>query len=192
MKLERFGVPCAVCGAMSFVTKTYLDQGRGKFCSHACSAKFHKPSKRGRNVAESEGPKARSHLREYNSWSAMRHRCTNPKHHKFSAYGAAGVTICDSWNSFQNFLRDMGPRPDGTTLDRIDGKKGYSKENCRWATAEQQNRNVRTNVRVKYKGKEYLAVDLATELGISQALLRYRIRAGWAECDISKPPRHKN
>lgn len=80
----------------------------------------------------------------YSTWLNMKQRCNNPKNTNYPKYGGRGIKLCDSWNeSFTAFLADMGEKPKGTTLDRIDGNLGYSKENCRWADIKTQNRNVR-------------------------------------------------
>lgn len=80
----------------------------------------------------------------YGTWYSMKARCYNPKSISFKWYGQRGVTVCDRWrDSFSNFLEDMGERPEGKTLDRIDFNKGYSKENCRWATPQEQRTNQR-------------------------------------------------
>ena len=79
----------------------------------------------------------------YNTWRAMRERCTNPNHIKYSNYGGRGIVICKSWKKFVSFLRDMGERPEGMTLDRIDGNKGYNPKNCKWSTLSEQNKNRR-------------------------------------------------
>lgn len=77
----------------------------------------------------------------YKSWDAMIQRCTNENSTSYPRYGGSGVTVCDEWRSFVAFHSDMGDRPEGTSLDRIDSNLGYYKENCRWATEVQQARN---------------------------------------------------
>lgn len=79
----------------------------------------------------------------YTSWMSMRMRCNNPNAPKYSIYGGRGITICDHWDSFENFLADMGERPEGTTLDRVNPDGNYEPANCRWATVKEQNNNKR-------------------------------------------------
>lgn len=79
----------------------------------------------------------------YRSWLKMKSRCENPRNLKYPEYGGRGITVCRRWRKFENFLADMGERPRGRTLDRLDGNKGYSRRNCRWATARQQRLNRR-------------------------------------------------
>ena len=79
----------------------------------------------------------------YNTWQTMVRRCVDPRYAPYPYYGGQGVTVCDRWRTFENFLSDMGERPEGMTLDRIDNTKGYSPDNCRWATNQQQYQNKR-------------------------------------------------
>ncbi len=79
----------------------------------------------------------------YRSWNSMRSRCLNPKRNCYHRYGGDGITVCDRWALFANFLADMGERPEGTTLDRINNAGNYEPGNCRWATPKQQRSNMR-------------------------------------------------
>ena len=79
----------------------------------------------------------------YRSWASMIQRCTNEKRHNYAYYGGRGITVCVRWRDFDAFLADMGERPDGTTLDRIDNEGNYEPGNCEWATPKQQSNNRR-------------------------------------------------
>lgn len=77
----------------------------------------------------------------YKVWDSMHQRCTNPNSTSYKRYGALGLTVCAQWGEFENFLQDMGERPAGLSIDRIDNSKGYEPGNCRWATPRQQRMN---------------------------------------------------
>jgi hypothetical protein len=83
--------------------------------------------------------------REYNSWDNMIQRCSNPHRNSFKSYGAKGVRVCERWKIFSNFYQDMGPRPEGYTLDRINPFGQYEPINCRWVDKKTQLQNTRRN-----------------------------------------------
>jgi hypothetical protein len=114
---------------------------------------------------------------EYASWQHMVNRCQNPKTDCFENYGGRGITVCDRWaTSFENFRADMGPRPSlAHTLDRIDNEKGYSPDNCRWATRRVQLCNRRNARLVSIGGETKTITEWAESLGISRNTLTYRL-----------------
>jgi hypothetical protein len=113
----------------------------------------------------------------YKTWNCMIMRCHNPKRHNYPKYGGRGIEVCKEWReSFQTFLSDMGPRPVGMTLDRIDSNGNYTKENCRWATAKEQSRNRRDNRLAILKGQTMFAPDVARAIGVHEGTVYRWIR----------------
>ena len=128
---------------------------------------------------------------ERNSWEGMISRCHRQSDQAFVCYGGRGIAVCQRWReSFEAFLADMGPRPDGTSIDRIDNDGDYEPGNCRWATPKEQSRNTRTVKRVVYEGQEVTMRDLAERLGLSANTLWQRIDRGWPENRWHEPPGH--
>lgn len=131
----------------------------------------------------------------YGSWENMRARCLNPNSPAYQLYGGRGVTICDRWSDFAAFLADMGDRPAGATLDRIDVDGNYEPDNCRWATPRQQALNTRRNVRWTHGGETLTISEWADRLGVNKTTLRMRVsRDGWtvAQALTIKPnPEHR-
>jgi hypothetical protein len=129
---------------------------------------------------------------EYRAWCAMLQRCYNPNNRAYARYGGRGVQVCDDWIlSFDAFLSDMGCRPSSAhSIERLDNDGGYDKDNCVWATREEQQRNNRRNVILEFNGKQQTAVEWANECGIPASTLYSRIRLGWsAERALTKGSR---
>ena len=116
------------------------------------------------------------HPYTYRSWKAMQERCTSPRHHRYRHYAGRGISIDPRWRDFRNFLQDMGERPLGMTIDRIDNDGDYRKENCRWATMVEQRHSRRepkldlakvTEI-IRRRAMGQRPVDIARDFGISQ------------------------
>lgn len=119
-----------------------------------------------------------SNSAEYRTWTGLRQRCNNPNHPKFKHYGARGIVVCERWNnSFENFLADMGERPPGCSIDRIDNDGPYSPENCQWATSLQQRHNQRPSHRekkIEAFGVSGSANFVAKTFGLNSSAVLYR------------------
>jgi hypothetical protein len=109
----------------------------------------------------------------------MRARCLRPAHKSYDYYGGRGIKFCERWDSFENFLADMGERPAGMTLDRIDSDGHYGPENCRWSPPLAQGRNRRGIQKITVDGMELGMSEWAERLGVKTGVIFYRIRAGW-------------
>jgi len=123
------------------------------------------------------------------SWQAMRNRCLCEGSADYARYGGAGVTITPRWDDYLVFLSDMGERPTGKTLDRIDVTRGYEPDNCRWATPKQQGRNRHRTVWLTANGKRQSITDWADELGFLPITLYKRHVAGWSDADVVNTPK---
>jgi len=112
----------------------------------------------------------------YTTWEGIKQRCHNPNDKGYKNYGGRGITVCDRWkNSFENFFKDMGVKPKGLTLERIENDKGYSKENCKWATMKQQASNRRNSRFITYNGETKIMTEWARQYGLSRGVLWQRI-----------------
>lgn len=113
------------------------------------------------------------------TYQDMKGRCYNEKTKQFKNYGARGIVVCDRWmESFENFIEDMGLKPDGLTIDRIENNGNYEPGNCRWATPAEQRENQRNCNYIEFKGERKLLRSFAIEFNISEATLLYRIKKG--------------
>lgn len=121
----------------------------------------------------------------HRTWMKMLSRCNSPINRDYPSYGGRGIKVCDRWqgrDGFPNFLEDMGDKPSTLhSIDRIDNNKGYSKDNCRWATPTQQNRNTRRNLMIEYRGEIKTLAEWSESIGVSYKILRQRLaRDKWS------------
>lgn len=137
------------------------------YCGQKCAA-----------VGE-RGTHLRSESAEYRVWSGVKERCTNPKKRNYRFYGGRGIKVCERWQSFENFLEDMGPRPSSRhTIERDNNDGDYEPGNCRWATRVEQTRNRKITKHVTFRGQILPLAEWCERLDVSydrmKALLRKR------------------
>ena len=118
----------------------------------------------------------------YSRWCDIKTRCTNHNRTYSHRYADRGIKMCDRWaNSFESFLEDMGHPPEGMTIDRIDNERGYSKENCRWATMREQAANTSRNRRITISGESMIVMDASRRFGVSQYTIYNRLNRGLSD-----------
>lgn len=116
----------------------------------------------------------------YRAWRSMASRCNNPKNKRYKDYGGRGISIYERWNNFENFYKDMGVKPKGKSLDRIDNDKGYEPSNCKWSTPTEQLNNTRKNIYIIYKGITKTVPEWGRYLGIKPCTIHTRIKREWS------------
>lgn len=168
------------CGQTSIVATRELRTGDTKSCG--CWNRDTAAARRRTHGA--------SYSREYVSWANMWQRCTNPKHPSYPRYGGRGITICERWRSFANFLADMGPRPPDLTIERTDNDGHYTPENCVWDTRKRQGRNKSNNKRLPYQGVAVAMAEAVERSGAADYFcVRGRLNRGWdADRALQTPP----
>lgn len=154
------------CGTTKLVSSTDLLHGEAKSCG--CFR---------REVKRTHG---RVYSGEYGSWDKMIQRCRNPNTVSFHRYGGRGIKVCERWRLFENFLADMGERPAGMSLDRIDNDGHYEPGNCRWATRTEQSRNMSRNRLLTFNGETMPVSAWAEKLRLPRKVLEGRLRNGWS------------
>lgn len=130
----------------------------------------------------------------HNCWVNIKQRCENPKASGYSKYGAKGIRLCDRWRSFENFLADMGERPTGMTIDRIENSKGYEPGNCRWATQRQQQNNRSNNTHITFNDETLTIMEWSRRTGFGRTTIIHRLDdLGWSvEEALTVPPDYGN
>jgi len=173
------------CGKEKFVGGYTLIKGETKSCG--CN----------RNAAISIGHTIHgqssnaTRTREYRSWSHMKARCFCSTDHDFHHYGGRGITVCERWLDFRNFLEDMGPCPAKFTIERIDNDGNYDPSNCRWASRLDQGNNRRTNRNLTFNGESKSVSEWCRELGLNLSRIKSRLHLGWTtERALTKPARY--
>ncbi len=162
------------CGEQRVVAGTGLRAGRNKSCG----------CKSPRFTSERIITHGKSSSRVYLIWRGMLARCSAASKGKTrKLYYEKGITVCDRWQMFENFLADMGEPPESHSIDRIDGTKGYFPENCRWATSKIQANNTVANHIITANGLTMTAAMWAEKTGIKPNTIIYRIRRGWSPED---------
>jgi len=129
--------------------------------------------------------------RVHGIWRNMRARCRNPRNHAYKHYGARGISVCERWNQFENFLEDMGHPPDGCSLEGIDNSGPYAPHNCVWATQFTQMSNTRRNVFLELNNKKLTISQWARELGFTFNLIKGRLNRGWTIQETLSTPRNR-
>lgn len=140
-KRSRFVCQCS-CGTTKAIASNHILSGNTISCGCFNNEQRKTMNVKHGHVSIENGKQILS--REYISWRQMKQRCYNPVYAPYKHYGGRGITVCEEWrNDFSQFLKDMGPRPENTSIDRIDNDKGYSPKNCQWASRSDQNKNRR-------------------------------------------------
>lgn len=132
-----------------------------------------------------------THHPDYALWQTMKQRCQNANRQGYERYGGRGIRVCEAWvNSFEQFLRDMGPRPKGAKIERIDNDGPYAPENCRWATSHEQMQNTHRTHKIAPFGRSCTIGEAARIWGIPRSRLYQRLKLGWSpEQAVTTPVR---
>lgn len=171
-KLRKWNCVCE-CGGSAVVATNKLTSGHTRSCG--CIAAEVRRNNGKLNLEHGRGHGVKDLT--YRSWTSMRERC-RPNYKKAEHYFDRGIRMAERWNSFENFLADMGERGIGETLDRIDVNGNYEPGNCRWASAKTQQRNRRNTNYLQFKDGERIAMDVADEIGVKKAAMQYFLTVG--------------
>jgi hypothetical protein len=184
MNDRRYYLKCLCnCGNIAYVTPYQFKSGAVKSCG--CLKKISANRKDGRSTHEL-----------YGMWFQMISRCENPDNHKYKDYGKRGISVCEEWHNFWNFVSwsdSVGGRPNGYTIDRIDVNGNYEPNNCRWASSKTQSLNKRSNRIITFNNQSKPLHEWALDIGISDQSLAKRIDKGWSlEKALTLPPQKGN
>lgn len=122
----------------------------------------------------------------YMRWGQMVQRCTNPNHPRYADYGGRGITVCERWLDFKNFLADMGEPPEGKVLDRLDNDKGYTKDNCAWVSLAASALNRRSVQKIEFDGKSLTKSEWAKATGLNLSTIYRRLERNLPLAEVFK------
>lgn len=162
------------CGMLAFATSTNLINEKVKSCGCLKKELLTVHGHASRQVKSST----------YSVWRGVIDRCTNPKQAAYQDYGGRGIKVCERWLKFENFLADMGERPEGKELDRKNNDGDYEPNNCRWVTHRSNMNNTRRNVYITHEGKTRTLSQWARKTGMNRNTLKARIRMGWSISEV--------
>lgn len=166
------------CGQSTVVIGQLLRNGKTRSCG--CL----RAERAAETATKHGGYVGRKPTRTMRIWKNMIQRTSNPNCPVYSRYGGAGINVYKTWQTFEGFVADMGEAPDGLTLERVDNSKGYSPDNCRWASYAEQSRNKSNTKLLTLNGRTQVAADWITELGLTDAQVYKRIRRGWSDEEV--------
>ena len=166
---QRLWECLCVCGSTTFQDVFRLRYGKVKSCG--CKTK--------EILSEARTIHGETDTPTWCSWKSMLDRCYHRDHKSFAAYGGRGIAVCDEWTEYVNFRRDMGERPSGMSLGRIDNSGHYERGNCRWETPKQQARNRRDSRLLSHNGITATISEWAERTGLTFGTLWRRIKNGW-------------
>ena len=176
---------CRKCGKKSVPHRQFIRPSGALSAYSSCRACESKRAVSAHN--------ARANKSEYKAWLQMHSRCSNPNYVGYHRYGGRGISVCEAWSSFEQFLKDIGPKPHADLqLDRKNNNGNYEPGNCRWASRQDQARNTSTNRVLKFQGRSMLLVEWAELLGLPQTTLDSRIHEyGWSVDRALSTPRRR-
>lgn len=164
------------CGIAIVAKMENLRSGNTKSCGCVSARRITVSGTAVRRVKKHNATRSPTHV----SWERMRSRCNYEGDPSYRRYGGRGIRVCERWEDFSLFMEDMGERPEGASLDRIDPNGDYCPENCRWATSKEQSRNRTDNTRLTICGRSMCVAEWCEQVGAaSDPTIRQRLKRGW-------------
>lgn len=172
--LAGFAVYQCVCGTIREIASTRVRNGHSRGCGCKASGRTH----------------GKSGTKTHSVWKSMRRRCDSPSQESYPLYGGRGISVCERWKSYENFLADMGEKPDGYSIEREDVNGNYEPGNCTWIPLARQQHNKRTSRFLTHCGETMTMADWASKTKLTTTLICWRLAHGWdVDRTLSTPAR---